>query len=212
MGSLFKYRPCNEFTEDIFTSGCIHYSNRVAFNDPYDCLLCHDGAEQYTYLAQWVDTHITLPLSIDIKELLPMLQHEIDDLPICCFSKNGSQMQMWSHYAEYHRGLCLEFDEDLLLDRKCCEVHSVNYQPEQVRFDVTNIKNLTKETIKFLYTKHSSWAYEEEVRFFHMPEPNSNNNYPFNKNALTAIYFGSKCSDDNIKLYINLCKQMVLNT
>lgn len=203
---LYKYRPCNEYTIAIFLNGCLHYSHPSDFNDPYDCLLCHEGDEQYRYLLPSADKSAYLSIDVDIKELLPMLQHEVNDTPICCFSRNGRQMQMWSHYADYHRGLCLEFDEELLLDRRYCDVHPVIYKPEQIRFDVTNTKCITPKTIQFLYTKHSSWAYEEEVRFFHKPEPGSNDNYPFNKKALKSIYFGSRCSQDNIKLYKELCR------
>ena len=203
---LYKYRPCNEYTKAIFTSGCLHYSHPSDFNDPYDCLLCHDGAEQYVYSTLGMDKRPYLSI-LKINELLPILQHEIDDILICCFSKDGLQMQMWSHYADYHQGLCLGFDQDLLLSRLHCEMHPVNYKPEQVKFDVTDSNNLTKETIQFLYTKHYSWAYEKEVRFFHRPETNCNDNYPFNKQALKSIYFGSRCSNDNIKLYIDLCRR-----
>ena len=38
MGFIYKYRPCNEFTKAIFTTGCLHYSHPCDFNDPYDCM------------------------------------------------------------------------------------------------------------------------------------------------------------------------------
>lgn len=205
MGLIYKYRPCNEYTQAIFTSGCLHYSHPNDFNDPYDCRLLFEKKPRIYIERIAIDKIRLVPINMD--ELQKITQEEINDIEICCFSKNGLQMQMWSHYAEEHKGICLEFNEELLLDRRCCDARDVIYQKEQVVNDSMPFTLRNEDIIRFTYTKHSSWAYEQEIRYFHKPDPNySNGNYPFNKKALKSIYFGSKCTKDNIERYMALCK------
>lgn len=206
MGFIYKYRPCNEFTKAIFTTGCLHYSHPCDFNDPYDCMFYLNKKKLHIFIERIATDKIRL-VPIDMDVLQQIVQNEINDVEVCCFSKDGVQMQMWSHYAKEHKGICLEFEEELLLDRQYCEVREVIYQQEQVINESILPTLPQEEIIKFLYTKHSSWDYEQEVRFFHKPDPiYSNGNYPFNKKALKSVYFGSKCTKDNIEQYIELCK------
>ena len=207
MGLLYKYRACNSYTKAIFTTGCLHYSHPDEFNDPYDSKFVIGKKKLHIYLTKVGENKLRL-VPIDTDELQKCVQQEINDVDICSFSKTGLQMQMWSHYAANHSGLCLEFDGELLLERTHCDAREVEYLQEQVLNDDILPEERSETTIRFLYTKKDSWSYEQEVRFFHKPEPNyTNGNYPFNKQALKSIYFGNKCSKRNIAIYKNLCKR-----
>lgn len=52
---------------------------------------------------------------------------------IYCFTKSEDNILMWSHYANEHKGICLEFDHsdpDLFTAAKvnyCCDYPKVNY-------------------------------------------------------------------------------------
>lgn len=207
MGVLYKYRACNKYTKAIFTTGCLHYSHPDAFNDPYDSQFVLGKKKLRIHLTKVSENKLGLFL-IDTDEIQKRIQEEINDVEICSFSKTGLQMQMWSHYAANHCGFCLEFDEELLLERQHCAAREVEYQQEQVVNEDIIPEERTEDTIRFLYTKKNSWSYEQEVRFFHKPEPEyTNGNYPFNKQALKSIYFGNKCPKRNIAIYKNLCKR-----
>ena len=201
MGMIYKYRKCDEHTQLIFKTGCLHYAYPSEFNDPFDCLLsCVDK----TFIFFLRDSeNKTFPVLVSSKELEQDLQDSISKIQICCFSLDGLQMQMWSHYADYHKGICLEFDYDLLFDRQMVDARYVNYLPEQVILDENFLGQITEKHLSFLYTKHSSWAYEKEVRFFY--RPSEKQNHPFNKSALKSIYFGAKCSSSDITIYKKLC-------
>ncbi len=207
MGKLFKYRVRNKYTDAIFTTGCLHFSHRYDFNDPYDCLLLTDPHESLKYLC--APTRIDAPnqfysLEFDGRLIRTAYQKVFDQLEICCFSIDGCQMQMWSHYANYHKGICLEFDEDLLRNDNM-RGYKVNYTSEQIKYNTFFPEEFSAEHLKFLYTKHESWAYEKEVRIFHKTIEGSQGNYPFDKKALTGICFGAKCSMRTISHYIRLC-------
>ena len=211
MGLLYKYRTCNENAEAIFTTGCLHYSHPSDFNDPYDCKFLLKKKKQHIYIERVATDKIRL-VPIDMNELQKIIQEEINDIEVCSFSKDGLQMQMWSHYADSHKGLCLVFDDELLLERQHCDAREVIYQDEQAENEDIFSETPTEDIIRFIYTKKSSWAYEQEVRFIHRPEPEYNNgNYPYNKQALKAIYFGINCTPDNIIKYQKLCNENGFN-
>jgi len=207
MGLIYKYRECNKYTKAIFITGCLHYSHPDNFNDPYDSKLLLGKKKLYVYLMRVGENKLRL-VPIDVSLLQKFMQNEVNDVEICSFSKTGQEMLMWSHYAADHSGLCLEFDEELLLERQHCDAREVDYLPEQVVNEDILPEEMVEASIKFLYTKKSVWSYEQEVRYFHKPDPNyTNGNYPFNKQALKSIYFGNKCSKRNIAIYKNLCKR-----
>ena len=211
MGLLYKYRACNEYTKTIFTTGCLHYSHPSDFNDPYDCQWSCEKKKQHIYIDRVAKNKVRL-IPINVDELQKTIQNEINDIEVCCFSKTGLQIQMWSHYADGHKGLCLEFDDELLLDRRHCDAREVVYQDKKVVTADILPEEPTENAIRFIYTKGRLWEYEEEVRYIHKPELEySNGNYPFNKQALKAIYFGTNCTPHNIMEYRKLCYENGFN-
>lgn len=203
MGKLFKYRARNKYTDAIFTTGCLHYSHPTEFNDPYDSLLLMDISTPHYYTGQDSGGNKYLT-RFGGRLISSAYQTVFDNIEIGCFSTDGCQMQMWSHYANYHKGICLEFDEDLLMDNYM-RSFAVDYKQEQQKYAAFYPDEVSEEHLKVYYTKHQSWAYEKEVRIIHRTIEGSNGNYPFNKKALTGIYFGSKCPNRTVFHYMRLC-------
>lgn len=211
MGLLYKYRACGKYTEQIFTTGCLHYSCRNDFNDPYDSVVCLDRTREFYQegAALTLDKQTKkIIVQYDNDKLEQIYQSIFDKIKIFCLSRNGRQIQMWSHYAKNHKGLCLEFDDDLLC-QSLGNIYVVHYlqEPYIVRLEQPNELN---EDILFgiLCTKEKGWEYEQEIRLLRSPQEGcENKNYPFDKKALKTIYFGSHCTSRNIKKYIRLCKQ-----
>lgn len=81
---------------------------------------------------------------------------------LLCFSLHWNNLLLWSHYADRHRGIALEFqiDDNLILP--------VIYRQSRIRIYVPKIvsANGFSETLaeKLYVTKAKDWAYEEEVR------------------------------------------------
>ncbi len=209
MGSLFKYRPCGVNTDKIFTTGCLHYSNRTAFNDPYDCVLLIDKSK--VFYQEGVGLLLNgemrdVLLKLDINEIEKIYQTIADRIEIFCLSTDGKQMQMWSHYAKNHTGICLEFDDDLLCD-SLGDMFRVQYPEEQYVLKLKTPEVTENNIIESFCTKQKGWEYEQEIRMFRSPDSSrSNTNYPFDKQALKAIYFGSYCAQRNISRYKRLCR------
>lgn len=211
MGLLYKYRACNDNTAQIFTTGCLHYSCRNDFNDPYDSIVCIDKTREIYHegVALTLDKKIKkINLLYDNDKLEQIYQSTFDKIQIFCLSKNGRQIQMWAHYADNHTGLCLEFDDDLLC-QSLGNMYVVHYlqEPYIVRLEQPDELN---ENILFgiLCTKEKGWEYEQEIRLLRSQQEGcENKNYPFDKKALKTIYFGSQCTKESIDEYKSLCKK-----
>lgn len=75
---------------------------------------------------------------------------------ILCFSKIWSNPVQWAHYANHHKGLCIEIE---LTDR--CDAQKVEYVPERLDSSVISSPKFSE---KLLLTKFEHWGYEEEYR------------------------------------------------
>ena len=79
-----------------------------------------------------------------------------------CFSKGRKNPLLWSHYADRHRGIALEFDID---DNVAVPVR---YRRTRLRIDVDAVVKhggFDEDLAEELYaTKSAHWDYEEEVR------------------------------------------------
>ena len=79
---------------------------------------------------------------------------------ILCFSKNWRSPLLWSHYANRHKGVALEFD---VLDNVA---HPIVYRKNRYSLNYEKLTTgIEKEDIEGLWlTKYVEWEYEKEVR------------------------------------------------
>lgn len=133
-GRLFKYSPFNINSIDALTNQYFYLASKKQLNDP-----------------------IELPTlsKLDSNSLIDT------NYRICSLSSNNNSMLMWSHYAQEHQGIMVEY---WFGGEFPCGVgiEKVNYVDESKR-------NLEKDLVPFnqyLLTKNNDWAYEDEVRIF----------------------------------------------
>lgn len=81
---------------------------------------------------------------------------------LCCFSETWRSPLMWSHYADRHKGVALEFD----LENEYAL--PVIYSPNKIPISLDEIKKRGGVTEEFsnrlMMTKYSGWKYEREIR------------------------------------------------
>lgn len=74
------------------------------FNDPYEC--------QYMYVSQADLEELGFPQQS--KRLWDKLMEEIcQHITTICFTQNPNDMPMWAHYANEHKGFCIEYKIDV---------------------------------------------------------------------------------------------------
>lgn len=133
-GRLFKYSPFNVNSIDALSNQYFYLASKKQLNDP-----------------------IELPTlsNLDSNNLIDT------NYRICSLSNNNNSMLMWSHYAQEHQGIMVEywFGGELPCG---VGVEKVSYIDESKR-------NLEKDSYVFnqyLLTKNNDWSYENEVRIF----------------------------------------------
>lgn len=122
---------------------------------------------------------------------------------IYCLGPDASNLLMWSHYADKHKGICLEFSTHN--DVMCCPLR-VDY-PEQ--FPVVRAYSTdSAENLRPLLTKANVWAYEHEYRLIAQERSTAtgggtlitDNSYlKLPKNALLSVIVGCQGPYDEIK-------------
>lgn len=99
------------------------------------------------------------------RERFRCFKHWADErFGLLCFSHGWRNPLLWSHYAEKHRGVALEFilDEDI--------VSEISYSPNRLRIDIErriSEGSFTEDdAYRLATTKSKHWKYEEELRVF----------------------------------------------
>ena len=130
-------------------------------------------------------------------------QEKFAKIGVCCFSKNNTNLLMWSHYADSHQGICLEFDSKYEPFSKTFDVEYKSEIPN-VNSDLLFEEEENAESIKKLLSfKSIDWKQEEEIRIFHHE---SNKSYFYPTRSLKAIYFGLKTNPSDIEMICSIIK------
>ena len=125
---------------------------------------------------------------------------------VSCFSELNDSIVMWSHYANHHKGFCLEYDFSELSETNKISriIYPVIYQKEVL--NVTEyMKTRSEKTsiffgIRAAITKSIEWEYEKEWRII-LPFGLSVKQMEIQVPLPKAIYVGSKI-DSNDKILL----------
>lgn len=148
-----------------------------------------------------VETYFVRMLARDIKA---ELDNEFAERGVLSLSATWSSALMWSHYADEHRGICVEYDTT---DQEHSNLGPVNYRaPRAVKAsDLVRWKArddlAAKERVvqTYFYAKSSEWKYEKEWR--DVRDDNGVRELPF---RISAIHFGLRCDIAVISSFVRL--------
>lgn len=125
---------------------------------------------------------------------------ELSDLPdsqrITCFTEDGNNPLMWSHYTANHNGVCLKFD--LSKD----EAFSNAIQPVNYIDELIDVRT-TEDFQKSLLTKLSPWKIEKEWRIL-----DKNEKFPFKEEALIEIVLGLNVPTSTFVWLSKMCENV----
>ena len=208
---LYKY--CSvERAMQILGNHSIMFSSCTDFNDPFDCAVYIDGNNSFDEWKQYLmrqglsdsDAECRAYLILEdpaeaARTIRKAHQHAISEMGILCLSNINDNILMWSHYSDFHKGVCLRFDVSKDLETFCFP-KKVIYNNEYIKLNYIQSYLKEDENIHFaLWHKSQDWAYECEYRVI---KPDRRGLISFKEEALTGIIFGCQCSDkdrDNIK-------------
>lgn len=111
-----------------------------------------------------------------------------EQIGILCLSIKNSDILMWSHYANSHRGICLEFDGYFEFFANAMEVKYPLERPQINPFR----QNRHEMMEAALLTKAKHWEYEQEWRLVQYKK--GPGVYRFPPEALTGVILGAQIS------------------
>lgn len=211
--TVYKYRDLSDWTYKIIENKSMWFAKPDTFNDPFDCNLSEVTTYEASDFLNFIDKFQEISL-IQKKEITRQYQLNpygiinkivnsrkiLNEKGILSLSKNNSNILMWSHYANCHKGVTLGFDMHINLEffldpviiDYCDSYNATNYLKDGFGMIKDNISK-----------KSTYWKYEEEIRIY---KPQSGL-HEFIPNALQEIHFGCKVEDNEINKFINHCKQ-----
>lgn len=207
---LYKYCPIGKNQLNALAQGMLWYSKPARFNDPFDTRFYVDG-RMHSY-ANEIDTKkiedkfgsdmsdANVLKKVSLQPLLAKFREEIEELGILSLATSNKNLLMWSHYADEHNGMCLEFERingcQLADDKETQPVFYTDNHPRLSPSSLLGKEEKLSAKKRILNAKSKHWEYEEEWRhivdvgdrLYTWPAP------------LKAVYFGCKVSDEDIKL------------
>jgi len=122
-----------------------------------------------------------------VKMTVERYQGDLYSLGVVSLTENNDDILMWSHYANFHKGVCFEFDID---DQERHFFIKVIYSNDYPELDFENFTDIEKMFTTQLVTKSNHWKYEREWRCIRT----SNGLFPY-FGRLSSIIFGSRITD-----------------
>lgn len=145
-----------------------------------------------------------------VKESLPGSQKA--SLKVCSFSATAASIIMWSHYADQHRGFCMEYDVHSLPPNNLFVrmMYPVIYSEKL--FDATSYYlaalrdrerfNMLFSALASLY-KSPEWGYEKEWRLV-IPANLLKESSPWRVPKPKRLYLGSRINEEHRELLLTI--------
>lgn len=232
----FKYfSDHDKVMEGIFKYQKIRFTQPRAFNDPLEfnpTLRFHDNRSNY----QIYDLDGIIFPSVQSFLRVQIIESQINAYGILSLTKIPDSFDMWSQYANGHRGFVIEFKEDFyrhpLMKSKTGDeypVRKVEYVDDYAIYldDLVDAnKEIPVEVIQneLFFKKTSRWEHEDEYR---MVRPLSDSPdykpsetkyqypytdvsvylFPFDWDCVSSIILGVNMSIENKKIIMKCCEE-----
>jgi len=226
--TLFKYRSLateedRKYTSEIFLKNEVWFPTPASFNDPFDCqfVLKSEASreEKMSFFREYLKwryrlsdaqaEHRTKKMFSPTRrsELADWERQRLQDIRdtrnrigVFCLTEVSDDILMWSHYADQHRGICLEFtlssQEHIDFFAQASEIKYQDSFPEVNPFTRSPPgKKLTLMALR----KSTRWKYEKEWRILKVDGPGKETLPP---RLITSVILGARISPDNRQLVL----------
>ena len=211
--SLYKFRRINKRLIESLLSQSLYFAKPDELNDPFDCRIDLIKVIKRAELAATGERKKFLSSLLGAPEFFEVWKSNLDTVGVLAFSRTNREVLLWSHYADEHRGLCLEyqFQGDHLLTEEfnLIAAGNVDYLAEPLTewlksAPMDRTKFVEELLHKYLKTKSPAWKYEQESRIIRRPHG------PFKFNIrsqfLSEVCFGLRTPPADIDLVTNLAQ------
>ena len=177
---LYKYYKDNEWSLENLNNGKMWFSAPCNFNDVFDCSITVDEKELFKDALNMSPYKMKIRAGSSAwKDLKDFVHREVSkgqsifenlrgQMGVACLSESYNSLLMWAHYANNHRGICVEYDLLEINNILMFTAIPVIYSGERICFDFFDPQSIEKDTLKLfiqsLTSKSPEWNYEKEWR------------------------------------------------
>lgn len=181
---LYKYSRLSNYIIENLEKQKMYLSIPDEFNDPFDTFEIETPMrEQMLKGLEKMGFSKSLIKRSKIREKLPSIINDgynsdrfgenlglRNGTGVCCFTENSpDNVIMWSHYANQHRGVCLEYDFSQCKDI-VQRLHPILYRDQYIAKKLTNHSGFCSDSFMFALiqahlVKSKEWEYEMEWRY-----------------------------------------------
>ena len=197
---VFKYRGGDKKTIErdlkLIEKNSFWGSNFSQLNDPCETLISLDEFKSLTTSFVKLLGGSSGQNLVRLHEALGNVISRSKEVGIYSLSQTYSDELLWAHYGNSHKGFCIEYDLELLLEcYPTDKVYSfpVTYSKHPPEVNVADLSDKEGISIikKLTGNKSLKWKYEKEHRII----IDRSGEYIYNHHALKAIYFGLRMDD-----------------
>lgn len=211
---LYKYRCISERSLRMLKEGKYFFASVHSFNDPLDCsvepiyelppvekiienqakvLQDNEGIsfQEALQKSQRIRNVPKAKLEKLLQRIISSIQKMLkDEYGVLSLSAKNDNILMWSHYADYHKGFCIQFKRSSI--NPLGVTQPVEYAKEYPCFNYFDDLpgNIAK---KIILTKSCDWSYEEEWR----GSQKANTEVRYTDDMITGIIFGLRMPDQH---------------
>lgn len=229
---LYKYRKFDQYWESTLFEGQLYFAEAITLNDPFDCHMFIDVKRFSDFMNTFANKYVFPKMRYD--EICEVYNTRIEnnlkrqclrikqDFLLTCFSEDVKSILMWSHYADSHKGFCIEYDMEkvsqmyrdflfpVIYQEQCYDFTEMaimlddSYYRAMKALEILNIdtdyclKDVTNNIYVPLLVKAKEWSYEKEWRIV---VPNIkfglNEHFIDLSNAISGVYIGANCDLTN---------------
>lgn len=207
--SLYKYHGFNVNSMKCLIDEVVWFSRPASFNDPFDCGIYIDERKKEDTIQEVIDEQLIslrkqgMPITkehTDINEYdiqafdnyRSGIYELIQSIGVYCLSSCNNDILMWGHYADSHKGFCVEYERNSsnILGNAAVPVTYQHEFPSLTGGQVTS-KGSDFDQLWTVKSKH--WEYEKEWRVM-SSEGGKAYQFPI---KIKSIIFGARMSAEN---------------
>ena len=150
----------------------------------------------------------------DVERLLVDMEQKItskmcETFLVGCLCTNFKNRLMWSHYADSHKGFCIEYDFSQMQELLPFPVFYSDERPlvpwkAALNNCPENISEATAALMLGLLTKDDAWSYENEWRILSAATEDADIKMP----PITCIYLGAEISESNRAKILKIARNL----
>jgi len=203
---LYKYHSNTDYALPALINGNVWFSTKKYLNDPFEFININYEISDEKYTKTWNKRLSKLgygksDIDLEMIDLLrqkdsrmktgsELIEKSLKSMGLYCLTTKPDNILMWSHYADSHKGFCIEFDthpKRYSPDQHFRKVSYLRRYPKLTPFDFEpcgycdnckqsrsvsldkyiNCEFIGKNFNTLVGTKSKDWEYEDEYRVAH---------------------------------------------